>query len=74
MVSKIKGKYNQINQVWEKRQTKNTKQNLYIRNTFILKKKNKIEDRIIRDIWKPYGTEEQLAERKKLERKKRNYW
>ena len=50
------------------------KAKLIFRNTFILKKKNKIEDRIIRDIWKPYGTEEQLAERKKLERKKRNYW
>ena len=41
-----------------------------IRNLFILKKKKKIKDRIIRDIWTLFETEnEKKKERNKLEKK-----
>ena len=44
-----------------------------ISNPFILKKKKKeIKDRIIKDIWTLFETEEGKKERKKLEKKKRN--
>ena len=42
-----------------------------IRNPFVLKKKKKeIKDRIIRDIWTLFETEEEEEKRKKLEKKK----
>ena len=50
-----------------KRKTQN------IRNPFIPEenKKNKIKDRIIRDIWKLFETEEEKEERKESEKKKK---
>ena len=43
-----------------------------IRNPSILKKQKKkeVKDRIIRNIWTPFETEEEKKERKKLEKKK----
>ena len=59
------------NCVWEKKKLSKPKsQNLT--NLFTLKKKEKIKDRIIRDIWTSFETEEEEKERKKLEGKKRN--
>ena len=42
-----------------------------IRNLFVFKKKKEIKDRIIRDIWTLFQTEEEKKERKKLEREKK---
>ena len=43
-----------------------------IRNPFILKKKKKIKDRIIRDIWTLFEIEEEKKERSKVEKKETN--
>ena len=45
-----------------------------IRNPIILKKKKQeIKDRIIRDTWTLFETEEEKKERKKFEKSKRSY-
>ena len=42
------------------------------RNPFILKRKKRIKNKIVRDIWTLFETEEEKEERKKLERKRLN--
>ena len=54
------------------RKTKNKSRTQNIRNPFILKKKKiEIKDRIIRDIWTLFETEEEKMKKEIRERKKK---